>query len=234
MVDIWAGSRPSNKPGRQQLSERVAMYLREAIMAGEMQTDSFIRTEALAENLDVSATPVREALMILHSEGTVQWEPRRGFRVPALTRSDVEDLFMVQSWIAGELARRACKVMTVADMDTLDSFQQKLESAADNGDVQAVDSFNHQIHRAINKASDSERLASVLNSTVNYVPLRYFQQIPGWVEASVHDHAPIFTALRAKSPAKAQDAMAEHVWHIGNLLVEHLASLGRLDPAASS
>ncbi len=50
---------------RHQLSEKVASYVREAIMLGELQAHQFIRTERLAEDLGVSATPVREALMIL-------------------------------------------------------------------------------------------------------------------------------------------------------------------------
>lgn len=54
---------------KQQLSEKVASYVREAIMVGELSAGSHIRTEHLAEELGVSATPVREALMILHSEG---------------------------------------------------------------------------------------------------------------------------------------------------------------------
>jgi DNA-binding GntR family transcriptional regulator len=195
-------------------------------MAGELAPGSYIRTEHLAADLRMSATPVREALMILHSEGTVQWEPRRGYRVVALSRTDVADLFLVQAWIAGELAARAVDELTDEDIDCMESWQQELVTAAAAADVGAVDRLNHQIHRMINKASGSQRLARVLNSTVNYVPLKYFEQIPGWSEASAHDHAPILKALRAKDAEASRKAMCEHVQHIGALLIEHLETAG--------
>lgn len=229
MSETWTRGRAPLLPHREQLSERVATYLRGALMAGELPTGSYIRTEHLAAELQVSATPVREALMILHSEGTVKWEPRRGFRVLALTRRDVEDLFLVQGWIAGELAHRACAVLTGADLDRVDQLQAELEAAAAAGDVATVDACNHQIHRAINKAPDARRLASVLSSTVNYVPLRYFEQIPGWSDASAHDHAPILAALRRRDADACREHMAEHVGHIGRLLVDHLDEIGVLE-----
>ncbi len=235
MSDAAPMDRSPKMPGQEQLSERVAAYLREGIMSGELASDTFIRTEALAQELDMSATPIREALMILHSEGTVQWEPRRGFRIPTLSRAELEDLFMVQSWIGGELARRAAKSMTPADMDQLDKYQEGLEAASVRGDVESVDDFNHQIHLAIYAAAHSERLSSLLNSTVTYVPLRYiFQQVPNWDQTSVHDHGAILKALRTKSAANARDAMTEHVWNIGNLLIDHLEVLGRLQAPATA
>ena len=74
----------------QQLSHRVATYVREGIMVGQFPAGEFLRTESLAADLRVSATPVREALMILQSEGSVRWEPRRGFRVVSVSDRDVQ------------------------------------------------------------------------------------------------------------------------------------------------
>ena len=97
--------------GNQQLSHKVASYIRESIMAGRFEAGQFLRTETIAEQMGVSHTPVREALMLLQSEGTVRWEPRRGFRVTAVTEQDVHDLFQVQAYIAGELAARAAGIL---------------------------------------------------------------------------------------------------------------------------
>ncbi len=97
-----------------QLSGRVAAALRESIMVGDLRAPAFVRTEHVAAELGVSATPVREALMLLHSEGVVRWEPRRGFRVVPVTRRDVDDLFVVQAFIAGELAARAAEALPLA------------------------------------------------------------------------------------------------------------------------
>ncbi|MFD4248208.1 GntR family transcriptional regulator [Amycolatopsis thermoflava] len=207
---------------KQQLSEKVAAYIREGIMVGQFRAGEYIRTERLAEELGVSPTPVREALMLLGSEGSVRWEPRRGYRVVPLTTRDVGDLFRVQAFIAGELAARAATELRDEELDLLEETQAKLEQAERDGDFDLVESLNYQIHRTINKASDSARLAVLLGVTVNYVPLGYYASIEGWSSASAHDHSSIFRALRARDPEGARKAMSAHIEHVGGQLVEHL------------
>jgi DNA-binding GntR family transcriptional regulator len=208
----------------QQLSHKVAAYVREGIMVGQLPAGQFLRTESLAADLNVSATPVREALMILQSEGSVRWEPRRGFRVVSVSDQDVRDLFQVQAFIAGELAARAAEELDPSAVTGLRELQGQLEDAADRGNVTAVDAVNHEIHRRINKASSSPRLAALLNQTVQYVPLRFFGTIDGWSQASAHDHSAVFDALDARDGDAARKAMSDHIVHIGDLLVMHLQS----------
>ncbi|UQS25107.1 GntR family transcriptional regulator [Amycolatopsis thermalba] len=207
---------------KQQLSEKVAAYIREGIMVGQFRAGEYIRTERLAEELGVSPTPVREALMLLGSEGSVRWEPRRGYRVVPLTTRDVSDLFRVQAFIAGELAARAATELRDDELDLLEETQAKLEQAERDGDFELVETLNYRIHRTINKASDSARLAVLLGVTVNYVPLGYYASIEGWSSASAHDHSAIFQALRARDPEGARRAMSAHIEHVGGQLVDHL------------
>jgi DNA-binding GntR family transcriptional regulator len=214
--------------GTRQLSERVAAYLREAIMVGELPASRYVRTEHLADRLGVSATPVREALMILHSEGAVRWEPRRGFRVVPLTRRDVSDLFALQAHVAGELAARATRALSKADRAALHGLQTELEQAAADGALSRVGELNHQLHRAINRAADSPRLASMLNLFVHYVPRKYYGQVEGWTEATIGDHGTVLAALDSRDPGAARDAMRAHIEHIGRLLTEHLERTGVL------
>jgi DNA-binding GntR family transcriptional regulator len=206
-----------------QLSEKVANQIRESIMVGELKP-GFLRTERLAEDLGVSPTPVREALMILQAEGAVQWEPRRGFRLIPMTAQDVADLYEVQAYIAGELAARAAVSLSAEQVDRLESIQAELQEAARVGNVELVDNLNHEIHRTINTASGSVRMTTLLRQTVQYVPLGFFGRIDGWAGASAHDHSAIFTALRKRNKSAARKAMAEHIRHIGSLLLEHLKS----------
>jgi DNA-binding GntR family transcriptional regulator len=208
--------------GNQQLSYKVASYIRENIMVGRFEAGQFLRTESIAEQMGVSHTPVREALMLLQSEGTLRWEPRRGFRVAVVTDQDVRDLFLVQAFIAGELAARAAELLDDAAVRDLRDVQAQLERAAAAGDAAAVDAHNFEIHRRINKASPSNRLGIMLNQTVRYVPLRFFGTIEGWADASAHDHSAIFDAIAASDTQAARTAMSAHIVHIGELLEAHL------------
>ena len=213
---------PAPLDERHQLSEQVAAYVREAIMVGDLRAPEFIRTERLAAQLGVSATPVREALMILHSEGAVRWEPRRGFRVQPISPRDVEDLFEVQAFIAGELAARAARVLTVEDVAQLRATHHELEESLAAGETEKVERLNHEIHRTINRAGGTGRLTSLLNLTVQYVPRHYYGRVDGWADASAHDHEDVFVALEAGDADAARRGMAEHARHIGRLLVDHL------------
>jgi DNA-binding GntR family transcriptional regulator len=214
--------------GARQLSERVANYLREAIMVGELPAGHYVRTEHLATRLGVSATPVREALMILQSEGAVRWEPRRGFRVVPLSRRDVLDLFGLQAYVAGELAARAARAMSPAQVAELREAQASLRASAAGGDLERVGRLNHQIHRSINRAAGSPRLAAMLNLFVHYVPRTYYAEVDGWTAATTDDHDAVLAALRAGDAAAARTAMRTHIEHIGRLLADHLARAGTL------
>lgn len=213
----------SEQAGRgSQLSERVAGRVREAIMIGDLAPLEFVRTEKLAADLGVSQTPVREALMALSAEGSVKWEPRRGFRVVPVSARDIHDLFDVQAYVAGELAARAVEQLDADEVDRLEQMQRGLVAAEERGDTTEVDRLNHQFHRLINRAAHSVRLANLLRSTVTHVPLSSYGAITGWADASVHDHVAIVDALRSGDPDAARTAMSAHIRNVGALLVAHL------------
>lgn len=213
----------SEQAGRgSQLSERVAGRVREAIMIGDLAPLEFVRTEKLAAELGVSQTPVREALMTLSAEGSVKWEPRRGFRVVPVSARDIHDLFDVQAYVAGELAYRAVEHLSDTDIEDIAAFQRDLVIAERHGDTAEVDRLNHQFHRRINRNAQSVRLANLLRSTVAHVPLSSYGAITGWAHASVHDHAPILEALQARDPDRARVTMSAHIQNVGALLVAHL------------
>ena len=197
-------------------------------MVGELRAHAFVRTEHLAVQLGISATPVREALMILQGEGTLRWEPRRGYRVLPLTAQDVEDLFGVQAFVAGELAARAAARLTVDEIAVLRRTQHELEVAAARADTDRAEELNHEVHRTINRAGGVGKLTSLLRVTVNYVPRQHYGQVSGWTRASVLDHAEIIEALAARDGESARAAMARHVRHIGVLLGAHLREHGAL------
>src|SRR3954451_4482794 len=115
--------------GRLQLSEEVAAHLRDLIMSGTLRPGEFIRLEAVAQQLGVSVTPVREALLLLRGEDVVRLIPRRGFVVSPLSRVDVEDLFQLQSQLAGQLAARAVDRVTKETLDSLQGLNALLEQA---------------------------------------------------------------------------------------------------------
>ncbi|WP_344262288.1 GntR family transcriptional regulator [Actinomadura napierensis] len=211
---------------RRQLSDEVAAYVRELIMSGQVGHGEFLRLERIADDLGISVTPVREALLSLRGEGFVTLEPRRGFMPAPLSRQDVQDLFEAQAYFAGELAARAAGKIAQPELEALARTQGLLEQASKAGDADGIERANHQFHRVVNLCAGSPKTAWLLQLVVRYAPGRFYSSIQGWPQASVDDHQLILTALRAGDPDAARNAMRAHIRHAGTLLVMHLEAQG--------
>lgn len=214
---------------RLQLSEEVASYLRQAIMAGEFAPGESVRAEVVGQALDVSATPVREAFHALRAEGFLDLVPRRGFTVAPLVAGDIRDIFEAHALIAGELTARAAMRVQPADLDRFRQVHEQLVQSALRGDHEEVERLNHDFHRRIYLEAGSERLRWALGSFVKYVPSAFYSQIDGWPEITTADHEKILAALQTKDPEAARAAMAQHIRNSGEKLVEYFGRRQSLD-----
>lgn len=218
---------------RLQLSEQIAARLREEVMSGDLRPGEFIRVESLAQRLDVSITPVREALLLLNGEDVVRLIPRRGFVVAPLSRVDVEDLFSLQSQLAGELAARAVAKISEEDAAMLATLNGLLKQAVDQQASDQIEALEYQFHRTINVAAESRKLAYVLRSASHYLPRRFFTADAHWRRAVNRDHEQILTAFEARDPEAARAAMQAHVLDGQDRLIDHLDEIGFWSPEVS-
>jgi DNA-binding GntR family transcriptional regulator len=207
-------------------SDAAACYVRDLIMSGEVHAGAYLRPERLAQELRMSITPVREALLTLRAENFVTLEPRRGFVVAQLTPEDVSDLFVTLAFIAGELAARAAAVITDEDVADLVNLQERLEAAVRNGRTVEVEQLNFEFHRLINVLPRSPKLQWVMSTIVRYSPRRFFARIEGWQQASAEDHDRILQALKTRDGQEARAAVHAHMSHASELLITHLSRRG--------
>lgn len=210
---------------RNRLSDMAARYVREAIIAGRLREGEYLRPEQLAEELDISVTPAREALLVIEGEGFVELVPRHGFAVVPLDPADIRDIFTSQALLCGELAGRAAARMSDADLAALEEHQAAIDAAVSAGDYESLRKANHQFHRTINVAADSRKLLWLLTVTLKYTPSSTYSETAGWPAASCADHRDILAALRAKDANAARNAMSAHMNHLGELLADHVTSL---------
>jgi DNA-binding GntR family transcriptional regulator len=221
----WPGElgsipRPSR---RQPLSEEAAASARGLILSGALRVGEYVRAERLAEELDMSITPVREGLMMLSAEGFVTFEPRRGFVVAPLSPSDISDLFYMQANLGGELAARAVANLYDAKLDEILAIQATLSTVSKyRTRLEDVAMAYRTFHEAINAAADSPKLAWFLALAVRCIPAQFMVAIEGWVPATVEDHHQIIGALATRDAEAARQAMAAHYLRSGDMLVAHL------------
>lgn len=206
---------------RKQLSDEVADYVRQAIMAGEFLPGQSIRADALGEVLAVSATPVREALHALKVEGFLDLIPRRGFAVAPLTGQDIRDIFRAHALLAGELAARAAENATPDQVAELQALHFELMAAANRDDADLLEQKNHEFHREVYVIAGSPRLRRAIGNFTRYVPRKFYGDIPGWPATTAKDHSAVITAIEASDADAARAAMERHITNSGELLAEH-------------
>jgi DNA-binding GntR family transcriptional regulator len=211
----------ARRPQRRQLGDEAASYVRDLIMSGELRGGQFIRPEAIAETLGISATPVREGLLALRGEGFVHLEPRRGFAVSPMSADDIRDLFTAQSHLAGELAARAARRIGPHDLAGLEGLQAQIEKAAGRKDLDELEDLNWSFHRSINRLADAPKISLLVGVVVRCVPNRLYARIEGWPQSTTEDHRAVLDALRRGSAAKSRSAMIAHITRAGELLARH-------------
>jgi DNA-binding GntR family transcriptional regulator len=219
-------TRDGEQGGHLQLSEKVAMQLRERIVSGQIRNGEFLRIETIAKTLGVSPTPVREGLLLLQSEALVRLIPRRGFRVNSFSKRDLLDLFWAQATIGGELASRAATRMSDADIERLGTMLPEYEIAIRDGDEAETGKLGHDFHRIINKAAESPRLAGILGSLTRQLPNRFYASIEGELSIAAQYHPVILGAIRVRDPQAASSLMFRHIVEGGNHLVKVLEERG--------
>jgi len=223
------GEPTRRKRRRPRLSDEAAAHVRELIISGQLTGGEFIRPETVAHELDISATPAREGLLALQSEGFLKVQPRRGFLMSPLSAQDVRDTFEAQALLAGELSARAAVVATPADVEALENLQTGLDAAGERGDYDRVEQLNFESHRTIYRMARAPKISWLLGATLRYAPREFFAAVSGWPEASAHDHHAVLTSLRARDGEAARAARRKHVTGAGALLAEHLERLRGID-----
>ncbi len=214
---------------RPQLSEEVADHVRTRIMSGQVRPGDFVRLDETAASLGVSVTPVREALLTLRGEGLVDLVPRRGYVVSPMSRQDVEDIFWLQTVLSKRIVDRA---LPLYDDDAVEIHAQLIDDfeLADRvGDVEGIVRAQFGIHRAINRASRSDKLSRFLSNAARYLPYGLYASDPDWRRAALRDNRRMLEALRSGDLATAHAVIEDEYSTGAQLLLGHLERAGVWD-----
>ena len=195
------------------LHDQVAITLREEIFAGSLTPGSFLDETALCERLEISRTPLREALKVLTAEGLLRHEPRRGCFVAEVTQRDLDEIFPVIALLEGRCAWEAARNASDADIEALATLHAQLEAHAKAQRINAYYATNFAIHEAIITLADNRWLAQVIGDLRKILKLARLQQLkaPGRLTQSLAEHLAVFAALKAHDSDGAEAAMRTHL-----------------------
>jgi DNA-binding GntR family transcriptional regulator len=210
------------------LNTAVLASLRSAVVSGELLPGSLHSVHALATELGVSRTPVREALIKMAEQGMVRFERNRGVRILQTTVHDLEEVFELRLLLEVPAARRACAKFDAAGLKELRDEFEAMECAARDGDEVRMWEHDRRFHRTILEATGNKRLAEFVDGMRDMVLKRGVST----AESSrtmldiVAEHFGVLERLEARDPEGAADAMRAHLLNTSGLLLTQEAGDG--------
>jgi len=190
----------------------VYAVLKERILSQEIELGARLRDEELASQLEVSRTPVREALMRLHREGLVDVVPRSGTMVRMFTESDVEQIYDIRSALESLAVRRAAKALRPAQIRQLQHMHVAAEAAYRRKNFEPALDFDRHMHRVVLEACGNRRLQELMGTINDFVAL--FRNLGARLPAHRgfnYRHREIVRALVRRDSDAAARSLAEHI-----------------------
>lgn len=202
-------------------TEQVAVILRHAIVEGRLAPGSLHSVRELAEQMGVSRTPVREALLQLARDRMVHFERNRGVRIMRTSLHDLEEIFEIREWLEVPATARAAERCTPQQLRTVERAYSEMSHAVDSGDEERLWHHDRTFHRCILLASGNVRLADYVDGLRDMVLLRDSTTVRRGrtPKAVLCEHLPILHALTARDAVAASRAMAQHISHTRELLL---------------
>lgn len=194
---------------RRTLADGVHEEVRRAIIEGELTADERLTIDVLAERLGVSATPVREALTRLASEGLASYEPLVGYRVePPLDAEALDRLMEMRSLLEPRIAKLAAERRTEADLAALDPHVL-VPAGSDEGRDRVV--MDATFHDWIARCAHNPFLQAALTDLRAHVQIYRLGVAPATISHTVAEHRGVHEAIVAGDGRASSAAMAAHL-----------------------
>lgn len=211
--------------GRNTLSRQAYAALRSRILNRRLTAGSKLVVRELAEDLDLSSTPVKEALAALEREGLVELLPHRGYFVPKLGLEDIEEIYALREVLEGLAARLAAnREHPTRFLKRLRRLQAEQVACGRVGDLERYGDLDIDFHRALWEASGNQRLLQTAETLIGQVRLLISTsaRVRERLEFPLEEHALILDALENGQPDAAEETMRRHVRQAGEALLQHL------------
>jgi DNA-binding GntR family transcriptional regulator len=192
-------------------ADAVYRALRHGIVNGDLAPGERLRSDALANELRVSRTPVREALRKLEAEGLVQ-RSGAALTVHALSEQDLTEVFYVREALEGMAARLAAENATPSEIAAIGELLEDMETVLRRGDVATLRRLTGEFHQLICRAAHNNRLLQSLQTLLDHV--RQIQTSTlfnaGRPAQALQEHRDLLRAIEARDGNLAEELARAH------------------------
>ena len=207
------------------LKDLVYLELKHKILTGEIVSQTRLMEIDLSEKMNVSRTPIREAIKRLADDGLVKVEPRRGAYVANISIKDMLDVFEVREDMEGFVAKLAAQRITDEEKEELKAIAKEYEKAIEEADdKEKIISLDEKFHNFIVKCSGNETLSELVHY-VQELSLRFrylYYDDSSLYESTLEQHLRIMEAINS---GREEEARVEADAHV-KTLKEFIFALG--------
>jgi DNA-binding GntR family transcriptional regulator len=198
------------------LKEKAYEHIKSKIILCEMMPGSDISEEDLANELGISRTPVREAIMMLENENLVHVFPRKGSFVSQITLKDIQEIFQIREVVETQVGKMVCK--TISE-EMLMAFRARFEAIDSEGNYISYRDFfelDLEFHKFIVNSSGNQYLIEFMNKIydkdyrIRVLTTSKFEEER---KRNRTEHLDIVDAFLSKDEERVEKCMLEHIRH---------------------
>lgn len=213
---------------RKTVASAVVEILREKIISHEIAAGDPLRQDALAEELNVSRIPVREALLQLEAEGLVRFAPHKGAVASEISGAEVKELFALRVILECDILRHSLAKISDADLqkstDTLAEFDELTKPGAD---LHAWGALNWKFHKSLYVPASRPRTLGIIGQLHTNCDryLRMQVQISADYDRAEQEHHELLGLCKKRDKRGAHKCLKKHIETTGTELIRAIKSL---------
>ncbi len=202
-------------PKRATLAEQAYDHIKAAIIAGEVEPGHLYSVSQFSTLLEVSRTPVREALLTLAADGLLTVHRNRGFQVVPVTTDDIHEIVDVRRLLEVPAVERLAKMdpQPTEMLAKAEELYPDLQKAADSGRVRDFLALDRRFHLTLIDAAGNRRMTSIIADLRDRMHLPGLRKLAesGSLHESGLDHLHLLEAIKARNPDEAARIMHLHL-----------------------
>ena len=206
----------SFSPKPRSLTEWAYLSIKEQILDNKITTGSQLNIEELAKEMNISRTPIREALLRLKQNGLVVSAANVGFFVCGITKRDFDDIFELRQLIESYAVVKYVEKSNEDDTQALINLHEQCKLEAEAGNAKVFNSYDVQLHDTIINSVGNRKMLAIYSDVADLLyRLRvYAAKSSENIRQSLNEHEKIICAIKVKDSTLARLVMEEHILNI--------------------
>lgn len=205
------GLQPVDQP--ESLKKIAYRALHRALIAGDLQAGAIYKEKDLASMLNISRTPVREALLELSAKGMVSFLPRKGIQITQFDRRDLNESFELRAALELMAVEKAAEGVTEEGLRAIYEILDEQRKCARAKDFLGFLQYDRVFHTLLSEMTHNRRLVASLEAIRDLIQLMGAHALAsgGRLEEVIIEHEAVVNALAEKNPEHARLKMAFHL-----------------------